>query len=78
MTEHPHDPTTALRACLLARDLDQACPERNRRIAEAKGLDESGCLVDQRAQACPEFVEGLAALTCQPCLHFGRSHKWVS
>jgi hypothetical protein len=70
VTKHPHD--------LVTRDLDQACPERSRRIAAAKGLDAGGCLVDQRAQACPEFVEGLAAFTCQPCLHLGRRHKWVN
>ena len=34
MAKHPHD--------LVARDLDQA--------TAAKGLDEGGCLVDQRAQ----------------------------
>lgn len=42
MTEHRHN--------LVARNLDQACPERSRRITEAKDLQERRRLVHNRSQ----------------------------
>jgi hypothetical protein len=35
---------------LVARDLDQACPERSRGITASKDLQQGSRLIDQRAQ----------------------------
>jgi len=56
MAKHPHD--------LLTQHLARACPKR-RGITAAKGLDEGGYLIDQRAQVGRLDVPALGELADQ-------------